>query len=234
MNNKINTFYLCIDMGDMIYSLLYAKILGVDNLLIDGGCGYVKFNWDSANFILPMLQYQTYIKSAELYNGQPYDYNYGEHPGKIPVVVGTDLTRYHASKFNLLDSPKIYESWLISPVSNDSYLKDKKIVINRSARYHGNKQFYYDFLKYFDPKHLLFLGLEDEHKQFQKEFATEIDYIPTRSIIELASIINSIPAFVGNESLICAIAKGLGKTSYVEYCPFAANYIFYRQNINYF
>jgi hypothetical protein len=232
--NKINTFYLCIDMGDIIYSLLYTKILGVENLLVDGGCGCVKFNWSSANFILPLLQYQSYIKSAQLYSCQPYDYNYGEHPNKTPVVVGTDLTRYHASKFNLLNNPEIYENWLTSPVTSDSYFKDKKIVINRTSRYHGNKQFYYDFLKYFNPKHLLFLGLEDEYKQFEKEFEASIDYIPTSSIMELVSIINTIPIFVGNESLICAIAKGLGKTAYVEYCPFAANYIFHRQNINYF
>lgn len=232
--NSIKSFYLCIDLGDLVYSLLYAKILGVETLFVDGGCGTVKFNWNSANFILPLLQYQSYVKSAELYNSQSYDYNYGLHPNNEPVVVGTDLTKYHASKFGLLNDNRIYNPWLTAPISQDTFLKDKKIVINRTSRYHGNYHFYYDFLKYFHPKFLLFLGLEDEYKAFRTEFGAEIDYIPTTSVLELSSIINAIPTFVGNESLICAIAKGLGKTSYVEYSHSAANYLFYRQNINYF
>lgn len=232
--NPIKTFYLCLDMGDIVYSLLYAKILEVKNLVVDGGCGTVKFNWDSANFILPLLQSQTYITSAELYTDQFYDYNYANHPENHPVVVGTNLTKYHASKFNLIDNPKIYEPWLTSTIIGDPFIQQKKIVINRTARYHGNRQFYIDFLKYFNPKFLLFLGLEEEYANFVEEFGAKIDYLPTKSVLELTSIINTIPIFVGNESMICAIAKGLGKTCHVEYCHSAANYIFHRQNINYF
>lgn len=233
MTQQINTFYMCIDMGDLVYSLLFSKILNVKNLLIDGGCSSVKFNWNSANFIMPLIEFQNYIESVNLYSGQKYDYNYSDHPNNHIVSIGTDLTKYHASKFNLEKDSRIYNPWLTAPKNHESSL-GKKIVINRTNRYHGNNQFYYDFLKYFHPDFLLFLGLEEEYLAFKKEFGLDIDYIKTNDILDLASIIDGIPFFVGNESLICAIAKGLGKTCYVEYCPMAANYIFYRPTITYF
>jgi hypothetical protein len=215
--------------------MLFAKILEVSSIFIDGTCNHVKFNERSAEFMLPLIQSQSYIYNAEIYKHQKYDYNYGDHPQNIPVVVGTNLTNYHASKFNLLDNPKIHEPWLTLPTKIDTNIKNKKIIINRTHRYHGNNKFYYDFLKYFNKSDLLFLGLEEEYHSFNKEFGNpNIDYIKTTNILELATLINSIPTFVGNQSLICAIATGLGKNAFIEYCPQAANYIFNRQNINYF
>ena len=224
-------------MGDLVYSLSIAKILEVETLFIDGGCDFVKFNWDSANFISPLLKYQSYIERAELYNDQPYDYNYGLHPENKPVVVGTNLTEFHASKFNLNNHKNIYDPWLEAPKLSENTILNKKVVINRSKRYHGNPQFYADFLKFYRPEHLLFLGLPDEYSSFNQDFGLkdgQIEYIETLDVMTLASIINTIPCFVGNESLICSIATGLGKNCFIEYCPNAANYIYPRQNINYF
>lgn len=221
-------------MGDLIYSLLYAKILSVRNLLIDGGCGTVKFNWSSANFLLPLIKNQSYLDNVELYNNQIYDYNYGDHPQNIPVVVGTNLTAYHASKFNLIDDHRINDPWLESDTINDAFFQDKRIIVNRTARYHGNIKFYYDFLKYFHPKYLLFVGLEKEYTDFKNAFGANIDYAPTDSSIDLARIINTVPFFIGNQSLCCAIATGLNRTCFIEHCPNAANYFFYRQTIQYF
>jgi hypothetical protein len=223
-------------MGDTIYSLLFTKILEIQKLFIDGGCNTVKFNWKSANFLLPLIEFQPYLQNkVTLYSNQNYDYNYGDHPDNIPVITGTNLTNYHASKFNLIDDERIHQPWLYAPINNDPAIKNKKIIINRTHRYHGNNQFYYDFLKYFHVSQLLFLGLEEEYDSFNKDFGNpNIDYIKTPTSLELASIINSIPTFVGNQSLICAIATGLGKNAFIEYCPGAANYIFNRQNIQYF
>lgn len=224
-------------MGDLIYSLSIARLLNVDTLYIDGGCGTVKFNWKSANFILPLVEQQPYIKRSQLYANQEYDYNYALHPENTPVVVGTNLTQFHASKFGLKTHPDLYKPWLTANISTNPNIINKKIIINRTHRYHGNKQFYVDFLKYFDPKCLLFLGLPEEYSYFNQAFNLpegHIDYIETLDVLELAAIINTVPMFVGNQSLICAIATGLGKTAFIEYCPTAANYIFNRQTITYF
>lgn len=237
MNKIIKDLYLCVDMGDLIYSLLFVQLLGIEKIFIDGGCGSVKFNWDSAKFLMPFIKSQPYFqnKIVEFYIDQSYDYNYGLHPDNMPVVVGTNLTEFHASKFDLLNNPKIHHPWLSAPLSDDPKIRHKKILINRTHRYHGNDNFYYDFLKYFHPSYMLFVGLETEYNSFMKDFGNpNIEYIPTNSCVDLATIINSIPIFLGNQSLICSIATGLGKTCYIEYGKHAANYLFSRQNIFYF
>jgi len=234
LHKNISSFYLCIDMGDLIYSLLFSKILGVDTLFIDGGCGTVKFNWQSAEFLLPFIKKQPYIKNVELYNNQPYDYNYGLHPNQLPVVVGTNLTEYHASKFELQNNLAIHDPWLIADTTTHPLVKKKEIIINRTPRYRGNNEFYNNLLQQFNRESLLFLGLPSEHELFCKEFQTQIDYIETPDILDLATIINSVPAFVGNQSLICSLATGLGRRMFIEYGRAAANYVFSRNIIHYF
>ena len=76
MYKKIDSFYNCIDMGDLIYSLLFCKILNVRKMYIDGGCNTVKFNWNAAKFLLPLVQSQEYLETVELYKDQEYDWEY--------------------------------------------------------------------------------------------------------------------------------------------------------------
>jgi len=232
---NIKSFYLCIDMGDLIYSLLFCKVLGVNTIYLDGKCGTVKFNEESAKFLLPIVKQQPYIKTAELYTNQPYDNNYGLHPLDTKVIMHTDLLQYHASKFVIDPTIDINNvTWLSSNTINDPNISNKKILINRTFRYHGDKYFYYKMLSSFNLKHFVFAGLEEEYHYFCREFNVSIDYIKTDNSIDLLSLVNSVPIFLGNESLICAMAIGLGKTCYIEYGRFAANYIFNRQNIFYF
>jgi hypothetical protein len=200
-----------LDMGDLIYSLLFCKILGTKTAYVDGGEGTVKFNWSSADFILPLLQSQDYVEVLP-YSDQEFDTNYGIHPDNI----------------------RVNEPWLFLDKIEDPYIKSKKVLINRTHRYRGNDSFYYDFLKYYKPSEIVFCGIEEEYSSFCSDFNASIDFLKTESSIELATLINSIPTFVGNQSLICAIAQGLGKTCYIETGRLAANYLFNRQNIVYF
>ena len=233
--DSIDSFYMSVDMGDLIYSLLFCKILSVYKIYIDANNDDVKLNKASVDFLLPLIQYQKHIKEATHYSDQWFDVNYGIHPQNDPVVVGTNLTQYHASKFGIdPEDKRLYESWLDVPMEDDSNVKEKKILINRTDRYHGDASFYNSFLRYVHPKYLLFAGLESEHKSFCSQFGIDIDFVKTETSMELAAIINTVPTFLGNESLVCAIATGLGKNCYIEYGRAAANYIFNKQNIIYF
>ena len=129
----MKTFYVHIDLGDLIYSLYFAKRIGVENYLIDSKRGICKFNDNSKNFIVPLIKNQKYIKSVEDFNYQPYDFDYGSHPKDLKVEVGTNLTEYHASKFDI-DWKTVQEQWLEAyPIE-----LGKKIVINRTPRYQKN------------------------------------------------------------------------------------------------
>ena len=232
---SINAFYNCIDMGDLIYSLLFCKLLDVKTLYVDGGCGKVKFDWNSANFLLPLIKNQPYLNTVELYNGQEFDCDYGLHPDNIPVVLGANLLQYHSSKFGVDPESRRLNNEIWMTADRDESVIDKKVLINRSARYHGDSRFYHMILSTNPISDFLFAGLESEYLTFRQEFnVPSLDFIKTDSSIKLASIIETVPVFLGNQSLICAIATGLGKVCYVEYGRMAANYLFNRQNIFYF
>jgi len=203
-------------MGDLVYSLLFCKILGTERVYVDGGEGTVKFNWNSADFILPLLQSQNYVEILP-YDNQEFDIDYGIHPENIRVEAGYNLVSYHASKFDIsFDDYGVNKPWLSLDTVDDSYIKSKKVLINRTHRYRGNDTFYYDFLKYYKPSELVFCGIDEEYDSFCSDFNANIDFLKTENSLELATLINSVPVFVGNQSLICAIAQGLGKTCYIE------------------
>lgn len=234
---RINSFKNGCDMGDQIYALLFSKILGVQHLYIDPNDKSTKFNIENMNFLLPLMNSQEYIAKAEPYLNQYYDYDYGDMTTiGYPPKIGTNLTTYHASKFNIApENIELTQPWLSSKSIEDSYFTNKKITINRTARYHSkNDAFYYHFLQCFDTSHLLFLGLESEYLDFTKTFDINIDFVPTKSSILLMEIINSVPSFLGNQSLICSIATGLGKNCFIEVGYGCANYLFNRANIQYF
>lgn len=225
----MKTFYIHIDLGDLVYSLYFAKRLGVENYIIDSEAGICKFNKQSKDFILPLISNQEYIKSIEDFNGQSFDCNYGAHPDGKQVVVGTNLVEYHASKFGI-DPSTINTSWLKSPAHDFG----KKIVINRTPRYQNNFYFYHDFLRHVNPSDCMFVGLESEWKEFCALFRRRIDFYQAKSGLDLASAINGCEVFLGNQSLPCSIATGLGKNCFVEVGAGCANYIFNSKKIIYF
>lgn len=227
--SKINTFYIHIDLGDLIYSLCFAKMLGVKNYLVDPNRGICKFNKAGYDFALPLLLEQSYLDSVSEYSGQQYDVNYGDHPKKCPVVVGTELVSYHASKFDI-NPITVKPGWL----ECGSVDFGKKIVINRTPRYQNDFLFYHDFLRHIRREECLFVGLESEWKEFNYNFKKGVDFYKAETALDLAKVINGCEMFLGNQSLSCAIAIGLGKTSMIETGVGCANYIFRSNKTIYF
>ena len=225
----MKTFYIHIDLGDLIYSLYFAKRLGVENYIIDADAGICKFNRAAKEFIIPLISHQKYIKSIQDFEGQSFDFNYGSLPDGEQVVVGTNLVEYHASKFKI-DHLSINTPWIEAPVLDFG----KKIVINRTPRYQDNFYFYHDFLRHVDPKDCVFVGIESEWREFTALFRKNIDFYKCASALDLASAINGCETFLGNQSLSCAIATGLGKNCLVEVGVGCANYIFNSKKIVYF
>lgn len=225
----MKSFYSYIDLGDLVYSLYFAKALGVDTYIIDSESGKCKFNRQSKDFILSLLESQPYIRSVQDFKGQAFDCDYAAHPHGLQVVVGTNLVEYHASKFGINPS-SINTPWLEAPKIDFG----KKIVINRTPRYQNNFYFYHDFLRHVDSRDCMFVGLESEWKEFCYLFKKRIDFYQSNSGLDLASAINGCEIFLGNQSLSCAIATGLGKNCFVEVGVGCANYIFNSKKIIYF
>jgi hypothetical protein len=225
----VKSFYSNVDLGDLIYSLLFAKIIGVEKYILDGDSGINKFNNVGLEFTRTLIQAQPFIKTVEKYSGQSYDFDYGSHPKNIKVKVGTNLVEYHASKFDI-DWKRLTNPWLSAPKKDFN----KKIIINRTPRYQNNYLMYHDFLRHINIKDCLFVGLETEWKAFCEEFKKPIDFYPSLDALDLASTINGCETFLGNQSLSCAIATGLGKNCIIEVGVGCANYIFNNKKTIYF
>lgn len=228
---KISHMKSYVDMGDCIYMLLFCKILNIKNIYLDGKSGITKFNNKNAEFLMPLIKYQSYIESCDLYENQLYNCEYATIKSTLgEVATGVNLLEFHAKKFNLnINSSEFNLPWIHCPkLEGFKY----KVVINRTERYHGRYPWMYDlFLKTIYPfSDCIFVGLPEEYNRFKEDYKVDIPYYETSTALELARVINSSDTFFGNESLACAIAKGLGKNCFVEISPWAANYLFLNKN----
>ena len=238
------------DMGDVIYHLLYIKILGGEKYhLIPGGQNYIrdgyiqcgdgsppKFNLDSALFLLPLLREQKYLKDVDLYSEDPkdawkfYDVHVGEfHKDDLGMQ---NLTDFHAKKYEL-PLQLLNDPWL--EVENSrKFDNSRDTVINRTLRYRGNDNFYFFNREKLNQK-AIFVGISEEYMEFVRRFqCPDIPFVKTDTALELAEIINGHPNFVGNGSLAASIATGLGVNMHYEFCHTACHYALERSNLNYF
>jgi len=55
----------------------------------------------------------------------------------------------------------------------------------------------------------VFVGLPDEYEEFKKLTGWNLDYYPTRTMLELAEVIAGCDQFLGNQSVALSIAQGL-------------------------
>jgi hypothetical protein len=244
------SFVIAGDMGDVIYHLLFIKTLGGKKYHIDPwGAGYLrdevvqcgdgnppKFNLTKALFLLPLLKEQTYLEDVDLYTGdskdawKSYDVHCGEfHKDDLGIQ---NLTFFHAKKYNL-PLQILNEPWL-EIESTTRVETSRDIIINRSLRYRGNDNYYYFNREKLD-KQGVFVGLPEEYLDFVRRFGCQnIPYVKTNTCLELAEVINAHPNFIGNGSLACSIAIGLGKNIEYEFCHTACHYMFQRENIKIF
>lgn len=245
--DKCRSFKSNVDMGDQIYSLLFAKKFKTKEIYLDWEQkmgSYTrenfitnfknKFSKESAEFLLPLINYQSYIDKAELYDSQDFDVDYGEWDKNVPLHSGTNLLDFHATKFDL-NWEDCHEPWLEAPMSDKKFLSDINYVINRTPRHNSGKGKLKGLLGVLNPDKCLYVGLPTEYEAFVSEFNFITGFYKAENALDLASIINAIPNFIGNQSLPCAIAKGLGKNCIIELGSSGANYVFHlRKNISYF
>ncbi len=241
----MKTAFMGMDMGDCIYSMQILKFLGYEKVILSD-YGETKFNLKNAEFLSSIFKSQEFVKEFEIHSDKDpfpdFDVNYGIHPEGAHVVVGTNLVDYHASKFDIpLVSPFLNDPWLFlkrqEPKENFLFRR-KKLCISRSLRYRGSPKalhFFKTFLKCFNEEDVTFVGVEEEYEDFKQLTDTEFDFYQAPTGLDLMKKIDESDIFLGNESLPCAIATGLGKVCYIEVGINAANYIYpYSERIIYF
>jgi hypothetical protein len=219
------------DAGDFLVSLSLAKQLGIDHVNIVNHASLRSSFTDRAHLVIPLAESQPFIKSVTVYGKV--------HSRNVDV---SNMRRFHQRDKTLLEMQRKevifqtgehvkYDSspWLTSDKSSYS---PGRIVIARSPRYNNPRFPWKEIRSHFNDR-LLFLGLRDEHKAFEREFGM-VEHYQSKDLLEAAQIINGGDLFIGNQSSPNAITQGLGKSSILEVSEHSVDCIYKRDNVTYF
>jgi len=218
-------------LGDIIYALPIMKHLG-------GGEFYLHLNqidWigqhyygskpnpfhqgrmtkNDSMFMREFFEAQTYIsKYADLdpnkdlitHNLDRFRPAFVGHPGNyVDLYANTFGINDPVTHTQLRNTP-----WLTVP--NPVDLKDKPIVINRTARWIPRtlSPLWQQWKNTGIEQQSIFVGLPEEHTAFERATGWDIPFRPTNTLLELAEIIAGCEQFIGNQSVALSVAIGLG------------------------
>lgn len=172
--------------------------------------------------IKPLLEMQEYIEKAEIWNGEPVDYDIDltRDSKNIPMPAG--MIHHYAWALYPEMSCDLGTAWVDSwPFGFAKTNKGQinllnKIIINRTARYQ-NPYISYFFLKPFEEQ-LIFAGTEDEYITFCSTWNLNIPLLIVDDFYELARIIASSNGFIGNQSFCWHLADAQKTPRILELC----------------
>lgn len=245
----MKTFLHAGTFGDTIYSLNAIKLLGGGDLYIelngmdklaqrmwgggDAGWHRGRYTQDDINFIMPLLQHQSYINSCKVWNNESVDHDlrdqykmWARRNGQLENWLGNQTECYAALcglDIHRYRSELLVKPWLdpVEPIR----IPGKPIVVNRTFRHVRRETFdmplvneqWTTWIKDDSLEELgIFVGTKKEHEDFCNLFECNIDYRPVLDCMELTRIIQGCEQFIGNQSMALSIAIGLGKTFWSE------------------
>lgn len=219
------------DLGDFVVSLSMAKQLGMRHVNIVNHHSLRSIFTERAHLVAQLTEAQPYIEKVTV-AGRKED----------PQVDVTGMRRFHQRDRTLLEMQRKEvmmqtEQWM--PYNSDPWLTASphsyspgRIIIARSERYR-NERFPWKAIRDHFNDRLLFVGLPNEHKDFEKRFGW-VEFYRSKDLYEVAQLIQGSDMFIGNQSSPNAVAQGLGKTSVLEVSDFVADCIYKRDNVTYF
>lgn len=202
-------------LGDVLYSLPSLRATGGGHYYF-ADRPWTKPLLNRLGALTPLLEIQSCISGISTYAGEMVDYDLSTFRAgglKYGDTVIERQARWIGAKVD------ISEPWL--EAGDPDPRTFGKIVVNRCPRWPG---FHFPWRKILEEfgGDAVFLGLEDEHRDFVREFG-HVSFIPTTNLLEVANLISGCALFIGNQSCPLAIAEGLHKRTIVEICCFAAD-----------
>ena len=220
----MRTFKHSGDLGDIIYSLYFVQSMGGGDMYLNTS-GETKFSEKEFKSIKSFLESQSYITSVSLWKGEEVDFNLdlfrnSKEPLLIDRYFGDSGVTYNKS------------SWLSAkPKGLDG---SKTTIFSRSCRYQNSHMAWESICKSIDLSEVVFVGHRTEYEAFKLSFGVELDYLETKSILDLAEVIQSANTVFSNANVVCAVAHGLCKPLYHEVYRDYASTAIIRENAKYF
>ncbi len=220
----MSVFFHSGDLGDIIASLPAIRQLGGGELIIGQRRWRplvgIRESMRGARYqaIEPLLKLVPYLSKVS-YNDNPkiVDYDLSKFRPLASVLLSASrldrIVKITNKSKNLADCQARHLG--IGNVDLVPWIKvepdaasNGKIAISRSARHH-NPRFPWPWLVSKKSKETIFIGLPDEHQQFEREFG-KIEYVPTQNLLQVARLIAGSDLFIGNQSCSCWIAMAMG------------------------
>jgi hypothetical protein len=260
-----NVFFHTGDLGDIIAALPTIRALGGGYLILGnrhGRGGRELMSQARFDIIEPLLSAQSYLTGVERIDDAPaviasrpvellrahlvtHDFTRfretappqerGEGSKLAHGGAGYNLATWQAKHFKIADLD--LSPWLTVPESDNGIRNEArgKAIFARTERYHNPKFDWGRIVKENSPA--LFVGLEDEWKNFSVEFCgtvgAEVRYRPTGNFLELAQLIAASRIVVANQSCPCWIAMAMGHPLIQESDQWNLNSVVERHNAEY-
>lgn len=217
------------DLGDIIASLPCARALGgadyVIGPILDGAMrGRESLKGPRFEALKPLLEAQPYIGKVQ-WSDAPSSFSHDLRDFRHKEEYGESLLNWQARHLGLQVSTAPWLQAMRSEVSLG------RCVISRSLRYR-NPAFPWNLIVAKN-RNCLFVGLEEEYDDFRRSVGN-IEYYPTKNLLELAEVIAGASLFAGNQSAPFWIAAGLGVQTIQETFPQSPNSQIERSNARYY
>lgn len=207
---------------------------GAESPIKDEAGQQVCMNMSMFYRLKPLIEYQEYIESFEVFEGQQIDFNIDLTRDSRMIPMPSGLIHHYAFSVFPEMSCDLSEKWIESP--NPSEYFSDKIIINRTQRY-TNAYINYYFIKEFESK-FIFLGTKSELEIFNNQFKLNLEYLDNVDFLHLATMMKSFIGGLYNQSFLWHLADAMKLPRILELChqfpntfPTGANgYAYYHQN----
>lgn len=228
----MRTFKHSGNAGDILYSLFSITQECIYYIHLDQPADYagrvhplgnVMMNRKMFDMIVPLLLKSPYITEVKEYKGEQVDYDLDIFR-TAPIDLGRGNIKHWYYQIYPELTPHVPFTPLrgIKPFYYEASHTRAYVVVNRTFRYR-NPDIRYKCLNSLDIP-ILFMGMEDEFQDFQLRVPKAIHH-KVNDLLEAAQVIAGATIFIGNQSMMFAIAELLKVPRILEVYKHAPNVI---------
>ena len=224
----MKTFKHSGNAGDILYSLYCIQEDAILYLHLNqkGYYGHnvhplgdVMLNKTMFDMLKPLLEYHPYIKEVKQYNGEQVDYDLDLFREQDTLLDRGSITHWYFETFPELTADTSEQLYSQKPAYDS---EEDYIVVNRTFRYR-NADVRYKCLNSLDKK-IIFVGMDDEFEDFKLRVPKAIRFI-IKDFAQAHDLIRNAAYFIGNQSMMFALAELMKKPRILEVYKHAPNVI---------
>lgn len=224
----MKTFKHSGNAGDILYSLYCIQEDAILYLHLnqkgyyghnEHPLGDIMLNKAMFNMLKPLLEYHPFIKEVKEYNGEQVDYDLDLFREQETLLDRGSIANWYFECYPELTADTSEQLYSQKPAYDS---EEDYIVVNRTFRYR-NADVRYKCLNSLDKK-IIFVGMDDEFEDFKLRVPKAIRFI-IKDFAQAHDLIRNAAYFIGNQSMMFALAEIMKKPRILEVYKYAPNVI---------